>query len=219
MVSASATRPLLTLCKGQHHIILELLHRLTGPEEPQLDRDKRLQIVQSVRQRLSRHLQLMRHGFYPPLRQQGSEDQELESQIKHFEEATAKLVPQATQFLHQAERNPGESCQSKATEMYRKLKSHFQIEQQQLHVLYSQHVPLALEQKQLQIFRKRLLVTLSRDTSVPAHSSNNADPRTPSTRRPTDWELDREAITRPVLPGETFWPSMSSADPVKLATT
>lgn len=223
MVSASAARPLLTLCKGQHYTILELLHRLTGPEEPKLKREARLQIIRNLRQRLSRHLQLMRHGFYPPLRQQSTDNGELALQIKLFEEATAKLIPQATQFLHQAERNPGQSCQGKAIEMYQKLQAHFEIEQSQLHGLYIRHVPVAQEQKQLQIFRKRLLATVSRDTSIPVPIKDTApkqDPTPPKTppRRSVE-ELDREAITRPVFPGETFWPSVSPPDQVKFATT
>ncbi len=224
MVSASTARPLLTLCKGQHYTILELLHRLTGPEEPKLKRESRLQIIQNLRQRLSRHLQLMRHGFYPPLRQQSSGNGELTLQIKRFEEATAKLIPQATQFLHQAERHPGQSCQGKAIEMYQKLQAHFEIEQSQLHELYKQHVPVALEQKQLQIFRKRLMATVSRDTSVPVPINKESAPKKETApkpqppRRPTVQELDREAITRPVFPGETFWPTVSPTDQVEFAT-
>lgn len=225
MASASAARPLLTLCKSQHYTILALLHRLTGPEEPRLERGKRLQIIQNLRQKLSRHLQLMRHGFYPPLRQQAEGNQPLQLQIKRFEEATAKLIPQATQFLHQAERHPGQSCQGRAIEMYQKLQAHFDMEQKHLHTLYSRHVPITLEQKQLQIFRKRLMATVSRDTSVPVPIAQKPPVRRttsaplPIPPRPSVQELDREAITRPVFPGETLWPTVTPSDQMKLATT
>lgn len=203
MPSTLTDRPLLALCRSQQFTVLELLHRLIELGDAPGQADARRQIVQQLRHRLSRHVQLMRHGFFPPLRQQAEGDDVLALRIKQFEDSLSDLVPQATAFLHEAERNPKQPCQAGARELYSQLKQQFELQQRQLHVLFMRHVPEALEQKQLKIFRRRLQATVSRDTA-----GGVASPPEPIVHTPPpvpNWdELDREAITRPVRPGETF---------------
>ncbi len=189
-------RPLLTLCQTQHLQVLDLLEQfLALADDPSL-REARLDVVQQLRQRLSRHVQLMRHGFYPPLRKLVQDNSTLNQKVTEFEDASAAIVPVATDFLHQAERSPELTYHQEAGQLYQKLRSHFETEQNQLHPLFARYVPLKKEQKQLDFFRKRLEMTVAQDPSSPT---------TVPPRRPTAEELDRQAITRPVRPGENIF--------------
>ncbi len=209
-----ANRPLVTLCRTQHFQVLELLQQLISLGEDPAVREERLEIVQQLRQRLSRHIQLMRHGFYPSLREQASADEMFERKISQFEEAMTTLLPTVIGFLHQAERNPEQGYPKQCQLLHQKLSAHFEKEQKQLHVLFARHVPLKREEWHLKVFRKRLEVTVSQDP-------NYTGPIQPPSRRPTVEELDRQAITRPVRPGESIWgppPEAHMGGEIRLAT-
>ncbi|MDX2273317.1 MAG: hemerythrin domain-containing protein [Cyanobacteriota bacterium] len=199
---SSSPRTLVHLCEGQHQDVLDLLYPLTQASSQTWSPQDRLLQVQRLRQRLSRHLQLERHAFYPPLRQQTAADAELSRQLEACEQGMSKLLPQAIGFLHEAERNPGYSWTQAASSLYQKLAAQFEWENRQLHPLFLQYVPLPLEQKQLKLFRRRLLATVSQHTQATPLPCNELS-SLPS--RPSVMELDRQAITQPVFSVAQSW--------------
>lgn len=233
MTTNLTDRPLITLCRGQHYTVLDLLRQVIKLERDPQSAAVRRQLIQGFRQKLSRHLQLMRHVFFPPLRRMALYDQVLERRVKQFEEATQTLLPRITNFIHASERDPQSLNFAEARTLMGILKAHFEQEQRHLHVLYIRHVPKAMEQQQLQIFRKRLVATVSknspsRDTvaapmKIPhmpptaigqptgsAKVNASTDPEK-ERRRASLKAMEREAITRPVEPGEEVWDPLLGA--------
>lgn len=192
-------RPLLSACCQQQEIILKLIQQLTGTEEPQLPSASRLQIIQHLRQKLSRHVQMMRHAVYPSLHKSISDQTTLADQATHIEKATAALVPQATEFLHRAELAPEQSCQQEANTIDQILRAYFEKENLHLYPMYRQYVPVDREERHFLLFQKRLKLTAN-----PEVKGDRAPAKTIPDPYPTAEDLDREAITRPVLPGETL---------------
>ncbi|MGQ9837486.1 MAG: hemerythrin domain-containing protein [Cyanobacteriota bacterium] len=208
MSSVAPDRPLATLCAGQHRVILQLLARLSRATD--WDLNQRRTAAQRLRQRLSRHIQLERHALYPLLQSALNQDPSLHSdsaaptdwanrakslvnQMNRLEQKLRDLLPDLTQFLHQAERSPQQLDPAAALRFYHQLRAQFEQEEQILHPLLS-CVSAEAEQQQLRLFHKRLQATLSS--------------RAPLTRkrRSSLEELERQAVTRPVLPSEQFWP-------------
>ena len=227
-------RPLITLCRGQHYTVLDLMRQLIGSEStPQMVTERR-QLVQNLRQRLSRHLQLMRHVFFPPLHRMAQVDQVLGRRVKQFENAMNALLPRLTTFIHASERDPQSIDFREARSIMGLLKANFEQQQRHLHVLYMRHVPKGMEQHQLQIFRNRLMATVNkngpaRDTvSAPIKIAPQSVPPAPepsqsrqtaihpvrvnhlNERRASLWALERDAITRPVFPGEELDPMLGA---------
>lgn len=204
MSSAAPDRPLVTLCARQHRVILHLLAQLSRATD--WDLSQRRTAVQRLRQRLSRHIQLERHALYPLLQSALNQDLSLSSdptdrasetksfvnQVNRLEQQLRDLLPDLTQFLHQAERSPQQLDPAAALRFYHQLRVQFEQEERILHPLLSRCVSAEAEQKQLRLFHKRLQATLS------SHA--------PLTRkhRPSLEELERQAVTRPVLPNEQF---------------
>lgn len=199
MSSAASARPLVALWSQQHRVILHLLAQLAQGID--WDPNQRRMAVQRVRQRLSRHIQLERHALYPLLRAalegdpglltlpvQGRESstsapQQLEQQLRD-------LLPELTQFLHQAERSPQQLDLDAARRFHHQLRTQFEQEERLLYPLVVRWVSPEAEQQQLRLFYQRLKATLA----APASSSRN------SRASLEDWE--RQAVTRPVLPKE-----------------
>jgi hypothetical protein len=198
MSSTLTERPLLKTCHHQQGVILKLIQQLTGIEEPQLPSKNRLQIIQHLRQKLSRHVQMMRHAVYPSLHKSISTQPTLTDQVTHIEKATAALVPQVTEFLYRVELSPEQSCQSEANTINELLKSYFEKETLQLYPIYIQNVPVDREERHFHLFQKRLKVTVNNYKTAASPAKTIPDPY------PTAEDLDREAITRPILPGETL---------------
>ncbi len=193
MSSTDPARPLAALCSSQHRVILQLLSQLSQATD--WDLGQRRTAIQKLRQRLSRHIQLERHALYPLLRSSLDGDADQCAQINHQEQQLRDLLPQLTCFLHQAERSPQQLDPAVALGFYHQLRVQFQQEEQVLYPLLANCVSAAAEQRQLHLFRRRLQATLS------AHSPASRS------RRPSLEELERQAVTRPVLPGEQFRPN------------
>ncbi len=227
-------RPLITLCRGQHYNVLDLLRQLIKSESSPESEAERRKIVQNLRQRLSRHLQLMRHVFFPPLHRMAQVDQMLGRRVKHFEDAMNALLPRVTTFIHASERYPQRIDFREARSIMGLLKANFEQQQRHLHVLYMRHVPKGMEQHQLKVFRDRLMATVAkhgpaRDTvSAPVKISPQpaATPPAPAQSRQTAIHpvrvshlnerraslhaLEREAITRPVFPEDMLDPMLGA---------
>ncbi|MEN9230836.1 MAG: hemerythrin domain-containing protein [Thermostichus sp. DG02_5_bins_236] len=205
MSSAASARPLVTLCAEQHRVILQLLAQLSRATD--WDLSQRRTTAQRLRQRLSRHIQLERHALYPLLRSCLNRDSSLHSErvsrtkslVNHLEQQLRDLLPELTQFLHQAERSPQQLDPTAALRFHHQLCTQFEQEEQILHPVLSRYVSAEAEQQQLRLFHKRLQATLS------SHAP------TARNRRPSLEELERQAVTRPVLPNEQFWPLRENA--------
>jgi len=202
VMSSSAPAPtLVALCAEQHRVILQFLTRLS--QAPELDLGQRRTCAQRLRQRLSRHIQLERHALYPLLRPPLQGDRHLSTQVDQLEQQLRDLLPELTRFLHQAERAPQHLDPSAALHFHQQLQAQFEQEEQVLHPLFADHVSPEAEQHQLRLFHKRLQATVA--------------PHTPArNRRSSLEELERQAVTRPVLPNEQFWPLQENA--VQLVT-
>ncbi|ABD03587.1 MULTISPECIES: hemerythrin domain-containing protein [unclassified Synechococcus] len=190
LTRATSAGTLIALCAEQHRVILQFLTRLS--RAPELDLEQRRLCVQRLRQRLSRHIQLERHVLYPLLRSALQGDPHLSDQIERLEQHLRDQIPELTRFLHQSERTPQQVDPSAALHFYRQLRAQFDQEEKILHPLFAQHVSPEAEQQQLRLFRKRLQASAASNRS--AHS-----------RRVALNELERQAITRPVLPNERLW--------------
>ncbi|MCF2970719.1 hemerythrin domain-containing protein [Synechococcus sp. Nb3U1] len=192
MSSAASTRPLATLCAEQHRVILQLLTRLSQATDWELGQKRTA--AQRLRQRLSRHIQLERHALHPLLRSSLNGDPSLHAQLNRQEQQLRDLLPELTHFLHQAERSPQQLDPAVALRFYHQLRDQFQQEEHVLHPLLARCVSAEAEQQQLRLFHRRLQATLSSSSSATQN------------RRPSLEELERQAVTRPVLPNEQFWP-------------
>jgi hypothetical protein len=190
LTRATSAGTLIALCAEQHRVILQFLARLSRAP----DLEQRRLCVQRLRQRLSRHIQLERHVLYPLLRSALQADPHLSDQIERLEQHLRDQIPELTRFLHQSERTPQQVDPSAALHFYRQLRAQFDQEEKILilHPLFAQHVSPEAEQQQLRLFRKRLQASAASNRS--AHS-----------RRVALNELERQAITRPVLPNERLW--------------
>lgn len=196
MSSSASAGTLVALCAEQHRVILQFLTRLSRAAE--LDLEQRRLYVQRLRQRLSRHIQLERHVLYPLLRSALQGEPHLSAQMEGLEQHLRDQIPELTRFLHQAERTPQQVDPSAALYFYRQLRAQFEQEEKVLHPLFAQHVSPAAEQQQLRLFRRRLQAS--------AASNSSAD-----SRRVALEELERQAVTRPVLPNERFWSLQGNA--------
>ncbi|MEN9225479.1 MAG: hemerythrin domain-containing protein [Thermostichus sp. HHBFW_bins_43] len=193
MSSSAPASTLVALCAEQHRVILRLLTRLSQAAD--LDLGQRRTYAQKLRQRLSRHIQLERHAFYPLLRPalKGAPHLSIQlDQLDQSEQRLRDLLPDLTRFLHQAERAPQQLDAAAALYFRRQLQAQFEQEEQVLHPLFADHVSPEAEQQQLRLFHKRLQATVA-----PQASARN--------RRPSLEELERQAVTRPVLPNERLW--------------
>ncbi len=190
---ASSGGTLVALCAKQHRVILQAFLHLSRVS--QLDLEQRRTSIQKLRQRLSRHIQLERHALYPLLRAALAADTNLSGQIDRLEQHLRDQIPGLTRFLHQAERDPQQLDPAAAFHFYRQLRAQFEQEEKLLHPLFAQHVSPAAEQQQLRLFRKRLQASASSSAAG---------------RRPNLEELERQAVTRPVLPHERLWPPQGS---------
>ena len=190
MSPSDSAGTLVVLCAEQHRVILQFLARLS--RTPELDLEQRRLCVQRLRQRLSRHIQLERHVFYPLLRSALAADPQLSSQVDGLEQQLRDQIPELTRFLHQAERDPQQLDPSAALHFYRQLRAQFEQEEKLLHPLFAQHVSPAAEQQQLRLFRKRLQASAASNSSA-------------GSRRAALEEMERQAVTRPVFPNERFW--------------
>ncbi|MCJ2543213.1 hemerythrin domain-containing protein [Thermostichus vulcanus] len=212
MSSAAPDRPLVTLCAEQHRVILQLLAQLSRATD--WDLGQRRTAAQRLRQRLSRHIQLERHALYPLLRSSlngapslhsdpVSGTESLVNSLEHLEQQLRDLLPELTQFLHQAERSPQQLDPAAALRFHHQLRAQFEQEEQILHPLLTRCVSAEAEQQQLRLFHRRLQATLSSRASTTRH------------RRPSLEELERQAVTRPVLPNEklskTLYPLRENA--------
>ncbi len=193
MSPSASAGTLVALCAEQHRVTLQFLAGLSRAAE--LDLEQRRLWVQRLRQRLSRHIQLERHVLYPLLRTALAADTNLSAQIDRLEQHLRDQIPELTRFLHQAERDPQQLDPAAALHFYRQLRAQFEQEEKLLHPLFAQHVSPAAEQQQLRLFRKRLQASASSSAAG---------------RRPNLEELERQAVTRPVLPHERLWPPQGS---------
>ncbi len=193
MSPSASAGTLVALCAEQHRVILQFLAGLSRAAE--LDLEQRRLWVQRLRQRLSRHIQLERHVLYPLLRTALAADPHRLAQIDRLEQHLRDQIPELTRFLHQGERDPQQLDPAAALHFYRQLRAQFEQEEKLLHPLFAQHVSPAAEQQQLRLFRKRLQASASSSAAG---------------RRPSLEELERQAVTRPVLPHERLWPPQGS---------
>ncbi len=190
MSPSASAGTLVALCAEQHRVTLQFLARLS--RAPELDLEQRRLCVQRLRQRLSRHIQLERHAFYPLLRAALAADLHLSAQLDQLEQHLRDQIPELTRFLHQAEREPQQVDPSAAFHFYQQLRAQFEQEEKLLHPLFAQHVSPAAEQQQLRLFRQRLQASAASKSSAGSH-------------RAALEKLERQAVTRPVVPHERFW--------------